>query len=92
MPTLSVGDDIVFHYTDSGPIEKIEYSTLVLVHGHTFQTGRYNNTHHSGSEYHTHDPQVYSSESYLSLALIHYVSSVLAAANTKDPLPTPQMS
>ncbi|KAF8798351.1 alpha/beta-hydrolase [Phlegmacium glaucopus] len=39
MPTLSVGNDIVFHYTDSGPIENVEYSTLVLVHGHTFHTG-----------------------------------------------------
>ena len=34
---LSVGNDI--HYTDSGLIEIIEYSTLVLVHGHTFHTG-----------------------------------------------------
>ena len=40
MPTLSVGNDIVFHYTDSGPIEKSEYSTLVLVHGLTFHTGK----------------------------------------------------
>jgi len=39
MPTLSIGNDIVFHYTDSGPIEKIEYSTFVFVHGHTFHTG-----------------------------------------------------
>jgi hypothetical protein len=39
MPTLSVGNNIVFHYTDSGPIEKSEYSTLVLVHGLTFHTG-----------------------------------------------------
>ena len=41
MPTLSVGNDIVFHYTDSGPIEKTEYSTLVLIHGLTFHTGMY---------------------------------------------------
>ena len=33
-----------------------------------------------------------SSESYLLLALIHHVSSVLAVTNTNDPLPTPQMS
>jgi len=39
MPTLSVGNDIVFHYTDSGPIEGTEYSTLVFVHGLTFHTG-----------------------------------------------------
>ena len=40
MPTLSVGNNIVFHYTDSGPIENMEYSTLVLVHGHIFHTGK----------------------------------------------------
>ena len=39
MPALSVGNDIVFHYTDSGPIKNIEYSTLVLVHGFLFHTG-----------------------------------------------------
>ena len=48
--------------------------------------------HLLGSESHKYNRQVYSNESYLSLAPIHYALSVLAAANTKDPLPTPRMS
>ena len=39
MPSLSVGNDIVFHYTDSGPVENTEYSTIVLIHGLSFQAG-----------------------------------------------------
>ena len=39
-----------------------------------------------------YDRQVYSSESYLSLAPIHYALSALAAEDTKDPLPIPKMS
>ena len=67
MPTLSVGNDIVFHYTDSGPIEKTEYSTLVLVHGHTFHTGMLPSLRvRLGVSYIIlHDRQVYSHESYL---------------------------
>jgi hypothetical protein len=91
MPTLSIGNDIVFHYTDSGPIEQAEYSTLVFVHGLSFHTGILCLSLRVRVTY-IHDRQVYASESYLSLAPIHCVLSVLAAANTKDPLPTPQMS
>ena len=41
MPNLSVGNDIVFHYTVHGPIENLKiklHSSFVLVHGHTFHT------------------------------------------------------
>ena len=91
MPTLSVGNDIVFHYTDSGPVEKTEYSTLVLVHGLSFHTGKCASLSLSLIS-NLHDRQVYSSEPYLSLAPNRYVLSVLAAANTKDLLPTLRMS
>lgn len=39
MPSLSVGNDIVLNYIDSGAIENVEYTTFVIIHGHTFHTG-----------------------------------------------------
>ncbi|KAF8961166.1 hypothetical protein BDZ97DRAFT_1664687 [Flammula alnicola] len=39
MPTVEVGQGITFHYTDSGPPQQAEYTTLVLVHGHNFHEG-----------------------------------------------------
>ncbi|KAF8961167.1 Alpha/Beta hydrolase protein [Flammula alnicola] len=39
MPTVGVKQDITFHYTDSGPLQQAEYTTLVVVHGHSFHEG-----------------------------------------------------
>ncbi|KAF8966233.1 Alpha/Beta hydrolase protein [Flammula alnicola] len=39
MSTLNVGKGISFHYRDSGPVESADYTTLVIVHGHTFHSG-----------------------------------------------------
>ncbi|GLB44327.1 hypothetical protein LshimejAT787_1602570 [Lyophyllum shimeji] len=39
MPALTVGEDISFYYTDSGPQADSEYTTLVFIHGHTFHSG-----------------------------------------------------
>lgn len=39
MPTITA-KDIVFHYTDSGlPVNKEDYSTLFVIHGHSFHSG-----------------------------------------------------
>jgi pimeloyl-ACP methyl ester carboxylesterase len=38
MPTLAVRKDIVFHYTDSGPVDHDQYSTLVFIHGLAFHS------------------------------------------------------
>lgn len=42
MPSITVDYErnISFHYTDSGPIKTAAYSTLVIVHGHSFHSGR----------------------------------------------------
>ena len=60
MLTLSVENGTIFHYTDSGPIENVEYSTLVLVHGHRFHTGRiFNYATHPLSSYAIRLPGVF---------------------------------
>ncbi|KAF8898011.1 hypothetical protein CPB84DRAFT_1681629 [Gymnopilus junonius] len=38
MPSLTVRDNICFHYTDSGPPNKPNYSSLFIIHGHTFHS------------------------------------------------------
>ncbi|KAF9474085.1 alpha/beta-hydrolase [Pholiota conissans] len=39
MNTLAVTDVVTFHYTDSGPAEQNDYTTIVMVHGHSFHSG-----------------------------------------------------
>lgn len=39
MPTLTVRKDVEFHYTDSGPIPNTPYTTVIIIHGHTFHNG-----------------------------------------------------
>ncbi|KAH9475299.1 hypothetical protein JR316_0012410 [Psilocybe cubensis] len=40
MPTITA-KDVVFHYTDSGlPTQCEEYSTLFVIHGHSFHSGK----------------------------------------------------
>jgi hypothetical protein len=87
--------EMILSSTTPTPVLSKRSNTLLLflsTVSHFTPVCNYCNTHLSRSECHIHDRQVYSSESYLSLAPIHYVLSVLAAANTKDPLPTPRMS
>ncbi|KAH9475306.1 hypothetical protein JR316_0012417 [Psilocybe cubensis] len=41
MPTLTLANGITFHYTDSGLPTDNQYSTLILVHGHSFNSGTF---------------------------------------------------
>jgi hypothetical protein len=42
MPTIAVpGQGVQFFYTDTGPpLDAVEYPTLILVHGHTYHSGK----------------------------------------------------
>ncbi|KJA13739.1 hypothetical protein HYPSUDRAFT_151241 [Hypholoma sublateritium FD-334 SS-4] len=37
MPSITVSDNITFEYIDSGDIEDSQYTTLIVLHGHSFQ-------------------------------------------------------
>ncbi|KAG5340715.1 hypothetical protein C0989_000595 [Termitomyces sp. Mn162] len=39
MPFITVGNDITFYYTDSGPPPESTYTTIFFLHGHTFHSG-----------------------------------------------------
>ncbi|KAG6918723.1 hypothetical protein DXG01_012208 [Tephrocybe rancida] len=39
MPSITVGDDITFNFTDSGRPLGPEYTTIFLIRGHTFHSG-----------------------------------------------------
>ncbi|KAF9484137.1 alpha/beta-hydrolase [Pholiota conissans] len=38
MATLTVSNDVTFHYTDSGPADQSQYTTIVMVHGLCFNS------------------------------------------------------
>jgi hypothetical protein len=41
MPSLVLENGVVFGYTDSGVVSAgdVDYTTLVIIHGHTFHSG-----------------------------------------------------
>ena len=41
MPSIAVSESITFDYIDSGHIEDSQYTTLIVLHGHTFYNREY---------------------------------------------------
>ncbi|KAF7324448.1 AB hydrolase-1 domain-containing protein [Mycena venus] len=41
MPSLTLKSGVVFGYTDSGAVTGGDYTTLVIIHGHTFHSGTF---------------------------------------------------
>jgi len=41
MPVIAIDSGLQYYYTDSGPpLQRTKYRTLVLIHGHTFHSGK----------------------------------------------------